>query len=112
MNIAIIKDGICKDSATFGNIETAKAFLERGVWDADSVVELPKGYGIGDSFDGATWTKAESPEVEEESETPISEAETLMLAITELYEGNLALQEEYAATMLAITELYEIMLGD
>ena len=52
----------------------------------------------------------EIPEAGDVTE-PVSEADTLMLAITELYESNLALQEENTSVMLAVTELYETMIG-
>ena len=74
MTIAIIKNGICKDVAVFGSVEIAESFLQRGMWDADSVVELPDGYGIGDSFDGEAWVKIE---LEADTETPITETESV-----------------------------------
>ena len=63
IHVGIIKDGICQDVAIFRDIETASAFLESGTWPrADSVVILPEGYGIGDSFNGEDW--ASSPGAE------------------------------------------------
>ena len=62
MNIAVIKDGVCIDAAVFDDIATAQEFLAAGVWDADGVVELPDGYGIGDSYSGGAWAKAPQPE--------------------------------------------------
>lgn len=62
MNIAIIKDGTCINIAVFDNLDTAQQFLTAGVYQADSIIELPDGYGIGDSYDGSTWTKAPEPE--------------------------------------------------
>ena len=54
MNIAIIKDGKCVNIALFDSLATAQSFLTAGVWpDADAVVELPDGYGIGDSTETA-----------------------------------------------------------
>ena len=64
MNIAIIKDGKCVNIALFDSLATAQSFLAAGVYDADAVVELPDGYGIGDSYDGEKWTKAPQPEPE------------------------------------------------
>lgn len=69
MNVAIIKNGTCINSALFDSLKTAQSFLTAGVFEADSVVELPDGYGIGDTYDGETWTKAPEPEPgESESE--------------------------------------------
>jgi len=62
MNIGIIKQTLCVDAAVFEDISTAQAFLERGVWDADEVHELPPGFGIGDSYTGGEWVKAPVPE--------------------------------------------------
>ena len=77
MNIAIIKDGMCINIALFDALETAQSFLTAGVFEADSVVELPDGYGIGDSYDGETWTKApktKPDESESEESEPSTEA--------------------------------------
>ena len=71
MNIAIIKDNLCVNIALFDSLTTAQTFLTAGVWpDADAVVELPDGYGIGDMYDGTTWTKAPEPEPEEPEPGP------------------------------------------
>lgn len=64
MNIAIITGGACVDACVFDSMDTAREFLEAGVWPgADDVTELPEGYGIGDSYDAATreWSKAPAP---------------------------------------------------
>ena len=69
MNIAIIANQTVINAAVFENIETAHTFLAAGVWpDADAVVELPDGYGIGDSYNGSAWVKAPEPEPEPELE--------------------------------------------
>lgn len=69
MNVAIIKNGTCINIALFDSLKTAQSFLTAGVFEADSVVELPDGYGIGDTYDGETWTKVPEPEPgESESE--------------------------------------------
>lgn len=34
-----------------------------------------------------------------------------MMAMVEMYEKNVSLEQENAATMLAVTELYELMTG-
>ena len=53
MTIAIISNHAVINAAIFDNIETAQSFLASGVWpEADAVLELPEGYGIGDTYDG------------------------------------------------------------
>ena len=67
MNIAIISGGKVTDACLFDDLATAQSFLTAGVWPgAEMVLELPDGYGIGDSYDAAlgTWTKAPEPEPE------------------------------------------------
>lgn len=46
-----------------------------------------------------------------DSADSVSETDMLMLAVAEVYEHNLALQEENMSIMLAIAELYEQMIG-
>lgn len=77
MNIAIIKDGTCINIALFDSLETAQSFLTAGAFEADSVVELPNGYGIGDSYDGTTWTKAPEPVEPEPEPEPVEPEVTL-----------------------------------
>ena len=60
MRIAIIKNQKCINTTVFEDLETAQSFLTAGVFNADNVVELPDGFGIGDTYDGK-WTKAEQP---------------------------------------------------
>lgn len=93
MNIAIIKDGTCINIALFDNLETAQSLLTAGVYDADAVVELPDGYGIGDMYDGATWTKAPEPEPEEPEPGPESGAtlEERVTAIEDAIERGLSM---------------------
>lgn len=65
MNIAIISGGKVTDACLFDDLATAQDFLGMGVWPgAEMVLELPEGYGIGDSYDAASgaWTKAPAPE--------------------------------------------------
>ena len=58
VNIGILKSGTCIDTAVFCSVETARDFLESGVWpEADAVTVLPEGFGIGDAFGGGSWTK-------------------------------------------------------
>lgn len=74
MNIAIISGGKVMDACVFGDLATAQEFLSMGVWPgADMVLELPDGYGIGDSYDAATgtWTKAPAPEPEPPVDPPV-----------------------------------------
>lgn len=93
MNIAIIKDGTCINIALFDSLETAQSFLTAGVYDADAVVELPDGYGIGDMYDGTTWTKAPEPEPEEPEPGPESGAtlEERVTAIEDAIEKGLSI---------------------
>ena len=75
MVVAIISNHAVINAAIFNDIETAQSFLASGVWpEADAVLELPEGYGIGDTYDGE-WhhqTVTLEPEPEPEVEpTPI-----------------------------------------
>ena len=71
MNIAVIKDDWVINTAVFDDLQTAQQFLEAGVWgDADEVVELPAGYGIGDSYIGSNWIKDIPDDPEDEPEEP------------------------------------------
>ena len=73
MNIAIISGGKVTDACVFDDFSTAQDFLSMGVWPgAEMVLELPDGYGIGDSYDAATgeWTKAPEPEPEPPIDPP------------------------------------------
>lgn len=66
MNIAIISGSKVINTAVFEGLKTAEGFLAMNAWpQADAVVELPDGYGIGDMYDGTSWTKAPDPEPEE-----------------------------------------------
>lgn len=73
MTIAIISNHAVIDAAVFNDIETAQSFLASGVWpEADTVIELPEGYGIGDTYDGEWHNQTFKPEPEPEVEpTPI-----------------------------------------
>lgn len=77
MNIAIIKDGTCINIVVFDRLDTAQQFLTAGVYQADSIIELPDGYGIGDSYDGSTWTKAPEPVEPEPEPEPVEPEVTL-----------------------------------
>ena len=73
MNVAIISGGKVTDACVFDDLATAQDFLGMGVWPgAEIVLELPDGYGIGDSYDAATgeWTKAPAPEPESPVDPP------------------------------------------
>ena len=73
MDIAIIGGGKVTDACVFDDFATAQDFLGMGVWPgAEMVLELPDGYGIGDSYDAATgeWTKAPEPEPEPPIDPP------------------------------------------
>lgn len=80
IEVGIIKDGICIDAAVFQGLETAENFLADGVWpEADAVVELPTGYGIGDLYDGEIWTVGDTlddtPIEDDALDTPPEELE-------------------------------------
>lgn len=69
MTIAILVNQTVIDAAVFNDIETAQSFLESGVWpDANTVLELPDGYGIGDTYDGEWHHQTVTPEPEPEFE--------------------------------------------
>ena len=71
MTIATISNHAVIDAAVFNDIETAQSFLASGVWpEADAVLELPEGYGIGDTYDGEWHHQTVTPEPEPEPETP------------------------------------------
>lgn len=55
-NYAKIEDGVCVNAAVFENEETAVDF--------GYPVSLPDGYGIGDLYDGESWSHAPTPEPE------------------------------------------------
>lgn len=55
-NYAKIMDGVCVNAAVFEDEETA---VELGY-----PVLIPDGYGIGDLYDGETWSHAPAPEPE------------------------------------------------
>ena len=55
-NYAKIMDGVCVNAAVFEDEETA---VELGY-----PVLIPDGYGIGDVYDGETWSHAPAPEPE------------------------------------------------
>ena len=74
MDIAILKDDLCINTAVFDDINTAYDFLHGDVWpDADNVEELPDGFGIGDSFIDGVWEKAPQPEPPEPPVEPVDD---------------------------------------
>lgn len=80
MNIAIISNGKAVNAAIFADLQTAQSFFASGVWpEADAVIELPEGYGIGDSYDAQTgkWTKAPTQEEPEPQPTLADRIATL-----------------------------------
>lgn len=94
MNIAIISGGKVINTAVFEDLKTAEEFLAMRVWpEAEAVIELPDGYGIGDMYDGATWTKAPEPEPEEPEPGPESGAtlEERVTAIEDAIERGLSM---------------------
>jgi|GEM_PF-5968495 len=93
MDIAIIKNSICMDTAVFDDLKSARQFLGNNVWpEADTVTELPTGYGIGDSFDGETWRTVARPAAEPEVNLKTNlEADTLEGRIADVESGLLEL---------------------
>jgi len=55
-NYAKIEDGVCVNAAVFEDEETAIDF--------GYPILIPDGYGIGDLYDGETWSHAPAPEPE------------------------------------------------
>jgi len=69
MIVAVIKDNVCVNTVVFEDLKTAQEFLDGGVWpEADSVEELPDGYGIGDKIIDGEWVKDELEIIEPEPE--------------------------------------------
>lgn len=62
-NYAKIKDGVCVNTAVFGDEETAVDF--------GYPILIPDGYGIGDLYDGESWSHAPAPEPEPEPEPDV-----------------------------------------
>jgi len=93
MNIAIIKDTVVINTAIFNNLASAQAFSEMDVWpEADTVAELPDGFGIGDFYDGEVWTKQEQPEP---PDPPEPESDTYTLAeLTEIVNNMLGVETD------------------
>ena len=70
MNVGIIKSNTVINAIVCETIDIAKQFLKDGAFDdADSVIELPGGYWIGDTYKNKKWTKAPEPEMPEMLET-------------------------------------------
>lgn len=59
-NYAKIEDGVCINAAVFKDSKTAI--------DLGYPIQLPDGYGIGDLYDGESWSHAPAPEPEPEPE--------------------------------------------
>lgn len=69
MNIGVIKKKICVNAIS-ADMETAKRFLSKGaLGDADTVAELPDGYGINDLYANGAW----SHPPKEEPEQPVTD---------------------------------------
>lgn len=62
MRIAIIENEICTNVIECESVELASELTNK------TCVEAAEGYGIGDMFDGETWTKKEPIEPEEPEE--------------------------------------------
>lgn len=62
-NYAKIEGGVCVNTAVFEDEETAIDF--------GYPILIPDGCGIGDLYDGETWSHASAPEPEPESEPDV-----------------------------------------
>jgi len=63
MIVAIMKENECINAALFedDNLKLAKSLLKQKVWrEADAVLELPDGFGIGDKYINGEWIKTEA----------------------------------------------------
>ena len=61
VTVGVLQAGACVDVAVCQDLESAGLLLEDGTWpEADGVVVVPEGYGIGDLFDGEAWARRES----------------------------------------------------
>ena len=108
MTIGILKNGTVTNSALFADLQTAQAFLSAGVWvDADNVLELPDGYGIGDSYDGENWIKA--PTVPPEEPEPSEPSQTIDERIVALEATNRQQAAKIAAQTESITMLEDCL---
>ena len=97
MDIGIIQNQKVINACVFDDLQTAQDFLALGVWpDAESIVELPDGYGIGDGYDGTAWTKPPAPEIPEE---PVITTPTLGEQVDALKADN----AKQAATIKVLT---------
>lgn len=62
MNVGIIKEGVCINTALFGNMAAAQEFFSAGAFGgADGIAEVPDGYGIGDIYSGGIWERTLRP---------------------------------------------------
>lgn len=75
MNYAKIENGVCVNAAVFEDEETAVDF--------GYPILIPDGYGIGDRYDGETWSHASAPEPEPEPEPDPDVWDELASAIRE-----------------------------
>ena len=58
MTIAVITNTTCTDVCEFADLQTALSFFAANVWaGATEVVELPEGYGIGDTLTDGVWAR-------------------------------------------------------
>lgn len=96
IGVAIIEGGECVNVAVFESLETAEIFFKKGVWpDAETVLQCPEGFGIGDFYDKASgaWTKKPQPEPPEPPEPeadPQADTDALLMDM------------EYRLTMLEL----------
>lgn len=92
MKIAVIENHYIRDVAVFRDLETAQAFLNRGMFPgAAEVVGCPYGYGIGDLYENGVFTKADGttpalePELPPAQPVPSTEDDLLAMAVDHEY---------------------------
>ena len=63
MTVGVIKETVCVNIAVFSSLIDAQQMLQDGaLGEADSVAELPEGFGIGDRCIYGTWDHRDSTE--------------------------------------------------
>lgn len=101
MTIAVITDTTCTNVCEFADLKTALSFFAANVWEgATQVVELPEGYGIGDTLTDGVWAhKAAESTTDEETDR-----------ITALEEENKSLTAKMSAASTQITMLEDCII--
>lgn len=98
MTIAVITNTICTDVCEFADLKTALSFFAANVWtNATEVVELPEGYGIGDTLTDGVWTHKTVVE-------PTTDAEPDRIAALEDENKSLTAKMNAANTQITMLE--------